>query len=54
MPNLDIVRKEIVEAVLEEFGVYAKKRAERVADKAIAAFRARGWIRTYSPGRSFC
>ena len=43
MPNLDIVRQEILEAVVEEFGAYSQKRAERAADRAVAAFRAHGW-----------
>lgn len=43
MPHLDTVRQEIVEAIQEEFGAYARKRADRATDRAIAGFRARGW-----------
>ena len=40
MPNLDIVRQEIVEAALDVIGPYGRSKAERIADKVVAAFRA--------------
>ena len=43
MPTLNVVREEIVEAIQEEFGAYARKRAEKAADRTVAGFRARGW-----------
>ena len=43
MPALDVVRQEIVEAALDVIGTYGKSKAEKIGDRAIAAFRARGW-----------
>ena len=43
MPNLDIVRQEIVEAALDVIGPYGKSKAEKIGDRAMAGFRARGW-----------
>ena len=43
MPNLDIVRQEIVEAAMDVIGPYAKSKAEKIGDRAVAAFRAHGW-----------
>ena len=43
MPTLDIVRQEIVEATLDLIGPYGKSKAEKIGDRAMAGFRARGW-----------
>lgn len=43
MPTLDIVRQEIVEAALDVIGPYGRSKAERIGDRAMTAFRARGW-----------
>ena len=43
MPHLDTVRQEIVEAALDVIGAYGKSKAEKIGDRAIAAFRAHGW-----------
>ena len=43
MPHLDTVRQEIVEAALDVIGAYGKSKAEKIGDRAIAAFRTRGW-----------
>ena len=43
MPNLDIVREELVEAALDVIGPYGRSQAEKIADQAVASFRAHGW-----------
>lgn len=43
MPALDVVRQETVEAALDVIGAYGKSKAEKIGDRAIAAFRARDW-----------
>ncbi len=43
MPNLDIVRQEIVEAALDVIGPDSREKAEKIGDRATAGFRARGW-----------
>ena len=43
MPALDVARQETVEAALDVIGAYGKSKAEKIGDRAIAAFRARDW-----------
>ena len=43
MPNLDIVREEVLQAALDVVGEAGRSMAERIADQVAESFRAHGW-----------